>query len=177
MDTINYSGEVWKEIPAYEGFYSVSNMGRVKRIAPSNAFPNGGNILKGSIDVLGYPRVALSKNNKVKYIRIHQLVARCFIPKEDGRPQVNHKRGDKTKNTPDQLEWCTRAENIVHAWEMGLCNIRGSAHSNAKLTEEKVLEIRALLASGMKQHPLAYKYGVTQALISRIKFRKIWTHI
>ena len=30
MTLENLDGEVWKDIPGYEGFYEVSNMGRIK---------------------------------------------------------------------------------------------------------------------------------------------------
>lgn len=62
---------------------------------------------------------------------------------------------------PDHIESVTVAVNT----RRGL---------SAKLDEEKVSEIRRLLALGALQGDLADTFGVTQALISRIKLGKAW---
>lgn len=54
---------------------------------------------------------------------------------------------------------------------------RGSSCNFAKINEESVLGIRAMLTSGARQKEIAEKFGVDQTLISQIKLRKIWAHI
>jgi len=43
---------------------------------------------------------------------LHRLVAKAFIPNPNNLPEVNHK--DKNKQNPkaDNLEWCTRKDNL-----------------------------------------------------------------
>jgi len=54
----------------------------------------------------------------------------------------------------------------------------GEAHSQAKLTDAQVLEIRAAYAAGgVSQRELAERSGVTQALVGMIVRRVIWTHL
>ena len=53
----------------------------------------------------------------------------------------------------------------------------GSAVHNAKLNEEKVIEIRSLHAGGMSNKDLAIKYNVGKSLINRIVNRRMWKHI
>ena len=52
--------------------------------------------------------------------------------------------------------------------------LRGSANGNSKLTEADVLAIRASRETGVA---LASRYGVTGALISAIRKRKVWPGI
>ena len=62
----------------------------------------------------GYLYVALSKDGKKHYLRVHRLVAEAFIPNPDNLPEVNHKDENKAKNRADNLEWCTSSDNKVY---------------------------------------------------------------
>lgn len=115
--------EIWKDIPNYEGLYQVSNKGNVLSL---NAY--GHKIkrpLKQYINSFGYPVVVLNHNKIPKYVAVHILVAKAFIPNPNNKPQVNHIDGNKTNNTVDNLEWVTSKENIQHAIRTGLSNPKG----------------------------------------------------
>lgn len=68
----------------------------------------------------GYPTYVLSINGKRTNKHLHRLVAEAFIPNPDKLPQVNHKNGIKTDNSPENLEWCTNRDNALHAYQHGL---------------------------------------------------------
>jgi len=68
----------------------------------------------------GYLGVNLWNGTKSIKKYIHRLVALAFIPNPENLPDVNHKDGDKSNNTLDNLEWCTNQENMNHAWKTGL---------------------------------------------------------
>ena len=68
----------------------------------------------------GYLRVQLWHRCQCRYVSIHRLVAETYIPNPMNLPFVNHKDGDKSNNSVENLEWCTQRENIQHAWETGL---------------------------------------------------------
>lgn len=95
--------EIWKDIKGYEGLYQVNNYGQIKR---------GTRVLQPGIHPKGYQYVNLCKNNKVTTYRVHRLVAETFIPNPLKLPEVNHKDEDKLNNNINNLEWCTRKENL-----------------------------------------------------------------
>ena len=56
---------------------------------------------------------------------VHRLVAETFIPNPDGKPEVNHKDGDRNNNDVSNLEWVTRSENIRHRIDVLGCKPQG----------------------------------------------------
>ena len=67
----------------------------------------------------GYLRVDLyDENGKRKHFKVHRLVAQAFIENPDGKPQVNHKDGNKHNNSVTNLEWVTDSENKDHRKEL-----------------------------------------------------------
>lgn len=96
--------EIWKDVVGLEGFYKVSNLGRVL-----NA--NTKKIRKLVKDKDGYYQLVLMKNGKRVYPKVHRLVAEAFLKNPDLLPVVNHKNENKTDNRPEKLEWCTTEYN------------------------------------------------------------------
>ena len=68
----------------------------------------------------GYLSVELWCNYKRKVKKIHRLVAETFIKNPFFKKEINHKDGNKKNNCVENLEWCTRSENMSHAYRTGL---------------------------------------------------------
>lgn len=96
--------EEWKNIDGYEN-YEASSFGNIRN-------KNTGRILKASSKG-GYYSVGLS-NIKTKSFRVHQLVAKAFIPNPENKPQINHKDKNKLNNNINNLEWMSNKENSIH---------------------------------------------------------------
>lgn len=116
--------EIWKDIIGYEGWYVVSNYGRVRSV---DRFVNNkcgacrfviGQECRQHIDKGGYCRVGLKKNGKHKNAPVHRLVAESFIPNPQNKKQVNHKNGIKTDNSVENLEWVSASENCIHKYNV-----------------------------------------------------------
>ena len=125
MNSVNLIEE-WRDIEGYEGYYQISNKGRVKSLPRKRMNGKGSyymtktRILKHSMTTTGYKKVELTKNGKRKSKRIHRLIAKAFIPKVEGKPDINHIDGNPLNNEIQNLEWCTQRENVLHALEIGL---------------------------------------------------------
>jgi hypothetical protein len=112
--------ETWRDVVGYEGYYQVSNTGKVKSISRNiwngkGYIKSSGKLLKQGTNQKGYPIVYLSKNSKSKTITVHRLVAKAFIENPSDKPQVNHIDGNKKNNNVSNLEWCSNQENQLHA--------------------------------------------------------------
>ena len=64
---------------------------------------------------MGYKRFRKTIAGKRYKFLVHRLVAETFIPNPEGKPYINHIDGDTTNNNAENLEWCTRSENALHA--------------------------------------------------------------
>ena len=53
---------------------------------------------------------------------LHRIIAEEFIKKELNKNEVNHIDGDKKNNCVENLEWCNRSKNMIHAHKLGLRN-------------------------------------------------------
>lgn len=65
----------------------------------------------------GYTRIGLrygEDKSQSKHFLAHRLVAEAFIPKRNGKDEVNHKNGIKTDNRVENLEWVSRSGNMQH---------------------------------------------------------------
>lgn len=107
--------EIWRNITGYEALYQVSNLGYIR----NTKFHRKVNLYKHK----GYLRAALCKNNHCVHLYVHRLVAQEFILNPLNKPEVNHIDGNKLNNRADNLEWCTRQENMKHARKTGLWKV------------------------------------------------------
>lgn len=122
-------GEIFKDIKGCEGWYTISNFGRVFSYVKNK----NGRELVASPNQDGYPAVRLSKPSPPKMYRTSRLVALHFIKNPMNYKEVNHIDGNKANNVSTNLEWCSRSQNIRHAYRAGLRRApKGSRSCRAK---------------------------------------------
>lgn len=133
-----------------------------------------GRVLHGAAVGRGYIVVHLS----IGRFYVHRIVCEVFHGPSRGRV-VNHKNGDRSDNHPQNLEWCTQAENLRHAREIlgRHGGTRGEARPAAKLTEQDVLNIRLRYEAGETHRELAADYGIAIGNVGAITRGDAWKHV
>lgn len=172
--------EEWRIIKNFP-HYAVSSLGIVKRV-----FPGMGNRSKKLIVLSpirnnhGYVSVPLYHDGKRKFCLIHHLVAEAFIGERPSGDFVHHKDGKGDNNSVTNLEYVTPGKNQKYCYQMKgrePTKLNGGQNPMAKLTEQRVLEIRRLHSEGMKQIRIATLTGIPWSTVSQICRRVTWKHI
>jgi hypothetical protein len=165
--------EQWRDILGFEGYYAVSNHGRIKRVKDGPG-TRAGRILKTQNQPNRYPLVSLKCDGSKRMVYVHQVAAEAWIgPRPKGKV-VNHKNGNKEDNRIENLEYCSPRENVDHAVKTGLTP-RGEKNGKAKLTPDQVIAIRS--TKGVSQVKLAKQYGVSKRMVGRIQHGVNWSHL
>jgi hypothetical protein len=167
--------EEWRPVLGWEDLYHVSSLGRVKRVKGNKLSL----FLKPAKVKKGYLQVALSRNSKKKYIRVHKMVAMAFIgPMPDGH-EINHKDLNKENCCYSNLEYLTHQQNIDHAKDNGaLKAMIGEKNGSSKLKNNDIVEIRRSYNSGkISYKELANKFKISKSSIAYIIKGERWKSI
>ena len=160
--------EQWIQIEGAPA-YSVSNLGQILRKLPGKG-ARAGHIMKPCPNRDGYYQLVLPLNGRRKSVKIARLVAYAFLGPCPLGHEVNHKDGNKANNTAENLEYVTRRQQMIHAFQTGLKKMLpppplGNANPQAKLMET---DVRFILQSPESAGNLAIRYGVSRYHIYNI---------
>lgn len=120
---VDMEKEIWKDVtclgPQYP-YHEASNLGRIRN-------KKTGIILKPQINNRdGYYHVGVSGIGISKTVTVHKLVGETFLGDRPNGYDINHIDGNKKNNRVDNLEYCTRSDNVKHAYDTGLNKLASS---------------------------------------------------
>jgi hypothetical protein len=173
--------ELWESVAGWEGLYEVSSKGNVRSLdrfvlKSGKDFFVKGKRLKLTKNNIGYIKVCLCSNGYQQVTSVHRLVALAFVDNPSGYPEVNHKDGNKENNNVENLEWCTTAQNVKHAYENNLVPVAkyGTDHPSAKGLIEVILhnEVVDLLCGNTDM----INKGYIPSCVCRVIQGKLKTH-
>ncbi len=165
---VDLEGEKWLPVKGFEGRYSVSNKGRIKRLAHSSGGGTNSirdvflpeNLLKGWKDSRkGYMRVEMMVDGKAKGFAVHRLVAIAFVPNPNNLPEVNHIDEVKLNNIASNLEWSSPKDNANH----------GSR--NSKISEGLSMNVVQLSMDG--KHPVKVHESVRATVEDGFRYKSV----
>lgn len=180
---IDFPSEKWVDCVGYEGYYKVSNKGRIKSVfreVPGSykcggSFRRGEKLIKPKVGSTGYYTAQFCKLGVSKSVLVHRIVALAFIENNKKLPYVNHLDFNRLNNCLENLEWCDQKRNVHHAIENGRVPVFfGENTSNNKLTSEQVLKI---FYSPQPLEEIAKNFGITRGQVGCIKSGKSWSHL
>lgn len=169
--------EEWRAVVGWEGFYEVSDLGRVrslpmvKRGKNNGKIRQAGRVRKLQVPSNGYPMLSLKVGDREENALVHRLVAAAFLGPANGLC-VNHRDGIRSNNVISNLEYLTHQQNERHKYV-----VLKYKHHLGKLCAADVVEIRRQLAGGVKVPAVAAAFGVSDVNIYLIRSGKIWKHV
>lgn len=141
--------EIWKDIPGYEGYYQVSDLGRIKSLSRKRVEnqvkspTRREKILKSGVDGIGYLNYKICIQGKNKTFTGHKLVAMAFlghVPDGTHKVVVDHINNIKTDNRLSNLQLITQRENMSKD-RKSVSKYTGVFFSKTKLKWETKLHI------------------------------------
>ena len=112
--------EIWLPVVGWEGFYEVSDLGRVLSLPRRTSKGlKGGGILKGSRADSGHIAVMLSRHGNIRRRMVHQLVAEAFIGPRPPGYETRHLNDVPDDNRLVNLTYGTSADNKADAIRNG----------------------------------------------------------
>lgn len=147
----------------YEGLYEVNLEGVIRSVDRIlKVTGQQDRLFKGRVIALttnsqtGYLTVSLWKNNEGRTQHVHRIVAEAFIPNPLNKPEVNHIDANRVNSSATNLEWCTRNENMQHAYNIGTM----SQEHRRNLTDVELDDVLQEFFTGISLTQLASELGI-----------------
>lgn len=131
-------------------------------------------ILKPFIGNSGYPTVGLFLNKNSQNYMIHRLICTAFHGECPEGMECLHIDDDKLNNTPSNLKWGTRSQNILMREEIRGGWTGGLKHGNQRFNKDQVDEIKKLISEGIMGTEIAKMFGCHKTTIYEIKHGDIY---
>jgi hypothetical protein len=184
----DFSLERWLPIIGYEGYYDISDFGRVRSLDRYITMLNRwgtyttrlhrGQLMTATPNmVTGYYSVGMRKEGKQERRYPHEMVLTHFVSERPEGCDSCHGPLGKACNAVTNLEWNTHVVNqSEHRLRDGTL-LFGETAPWSKLTDATAREIFCRVKAGESQANLAREFDVAPSNISMLIHGKIWKHL
>jgi len=169
---------VFRDIPGHPGYRAGDDGSISSRLGPKGSAGNpvwrklspAWNRKSGCLQVL------LSGSTRQKCVAVGRLVLLAFVGPCPAGCECCHGEGGARDNRPGNLRWDTHLENMRDKDRHGTM-ARGVRSGTAKLDDDKVREIRLLMADGVSYTRIAARFGVSTKPVFNIAHGKSWRSV
>lgn len=167
--------EKWIAAYNWDGFYEVSDLGRVRSLMRKGFTcigerEYGGRAVKPIKLRNGYIAVNLTKKGRREQISVHRLVLLSFLGLPPAGHECCHNNGVRHDSRLSNLRWDTRKNNHHDKVRHGTRQ-SGEKNGYSKLSWKKVAFIRKC---GLSSLELAKRYNVSASCVDKVKRRETW---
>ncbi len=125
----------------------------------------------------GYIYHTLSRAKERFTVKAHRIVCEIFHGQPPpGRDQTRHLNHDTSDNRPDNLAWGSKSENEQDSAKAGRLAM-GERHGRAKLTDQTVRQIKAMIHAGIPRRVIAQTFGVSPYTVRYVRRGQHWAHV
>ncbi|WP_347216673.1 NUMOD4 domain-containing protein [Chryseobacterium sp.] len=168
-------GEIWKEIPGYNGKYLISQYSRVKSTANKKAI-----ILRRSISSGKYKVVLVAPNVRLVTEDIGRLCAKVFNRSPAENEVIEYRDGNRLNNAASNLRWISRKESrnktLLRCRQSNIRINHGEANGRARISEAQAIEIRIHKQKGLTYAEISKMYGISiptaQCIVENRRWKK-----
>lgn len=177
LATVTADTEAFALIPGLP-YYRAGDRGTIQSCAPigGGAISDSWRNRKPFLRPDGYLYVGVRCGKKRCNRSVHSLVLEAHVGRRPHGFHGCHNNGNRQDNRLVNLRWDTPTANSRERHDHGTMPI-GSTHGLAKLTESDVLEMRAMMASGVSTPAAGRRFGISTTTAGDIKRRRTWRHI
>lgn len=177
LPNFSNSTERWLPVTGYEGYYEVSDFGRVRSLLNRQQNPRREPYLrKLRPNADGYLELNLYKDGAQQQVRVATLVLNAFKGSRPAGTEASHLNGARSDNRAVNLAWESPLTNNRRRQDHGTIP-KGSAVTGAKLIESDVSIIRGRILRGDTLRQIARDFGVCHGTITDIKSGHTWSHV
>jgi hypothetical protein len=169
--------ERWKAVPGYEGWYEVSDRGRVRSMerVTCHGHTRKQRVLRPGYDRGGYLKIDLSRNNVQCTRLLHQMVLEAFVGPRPEYLQACHNNGVRDDNRLTNLRWGTVSDNAIDRNMHSRGTEREHASPRAILT---AADVRFIRSCGLPAAEIRKRFPqVKEAALAHVRARRTWKHI
>ncbi len=172
--------ENWSDVKGYEGFYQVSDYGRVRSVPRVIEHPNGPTRRRGKVLKQYNGSKYKHKNVKLcgKTLKVHHLVLEAFVETRPKDTVCRHLDGNPENNHYLNLRWGTYKENaqdMINHGNGGRC--KGENNGNSKYKKENVLEIIFMHKNGMTEKDIYSSTKYPKHFVHDVVSGRVWSEL
>lgn len=173
--------EVWRPVVGFEGFYAVSDQGRLKSVQRTRIGKSGKVVpihekfIGSESKQSGYVLARLHRGGVVyRTASVQSLVLESFVGPRPAGCDICHSDGTRSNNRLSNLRYDSPTENARDRDLHGR-TVRGEKHYCARLNEQVVRDIRS--ETTLSARGWARKLGVTDTSVLKAKHGRTWKHV